>query len=204
MGNIDTVHVSTVVAPFNSILQPGMFTMLVASAFWMKFRLDLVEPETTSGCLSHKVARIQYSPGILPTSLESVSSFSSGVWPDIVTIGKPMGNGHPIAAVVTSKKIAKAFATANNVKIFEEVWSTCTPPLNVYKTILFICVVQSLSYCFLYQQYGADPVSLAVADAVMTVIEEENLQKHAKELGGYIMDGFLKLSKVHHCIGDVR
>ena len=32
-----------------------------------------------------------------------------------------MGNGHPISAVVTSKKIAKAFATMNNVKIFEEV-----------------------------------------------------------------------------------
>ena len=32
-----------------------------------------------------------------------------GVIPDIVTLGKPMGNGHPIAAVVTSKKIANKF-----------------------------------------------------------------------------------------------
>ena len=32
------------------------------------------------------------------------------VTPDIVTMGKPMGNGHPVAAVVTSKKIAKKFA----------------------------------------------------------------------------------------------
>ena len=31
------------------------------------------------------------------------------VIPDIVTLGKPMGNGHPIAAVVTSKKIANKF-----------------------------------------------------------------------------------------------
>ena len=29
--------------------------------------------------------------------------------PDIVTLGKPMGNGHPIAAVVTTKKIADSF-----------------------------------------------------------------------------------------------
>ena len=29
--------------------------------------------------------------------------------PDIVTLGKPMGNGHPIAAVVTTKKIANKF-----------------------------------------------------------------------------------------------
>lgn len=29
--------------------------------------------------------------------------------PDIVTMGKPMGNGHPIACVVTTKEIAEAF-----------------------------------------------------------------------------------------------
>ena len=31
------------------------------------------------------------------------------VIPDIVTVGKPMGNGHPIAAVITTKKIANKF-----------------------------------------------------------------------------------------------
>jgi len=30
--------------------------------------------------------------------------------PDIVTLGKPMGNGHPMAAVVTTREIADAFA----------------------------------------------------------------------------------------------
>jgi 4-aminobutyrate aminotransferase-like enzyme/Ser/Thr protein kinase RdoA (MazF antagonist) len=33
-----------------------------------------------------------------------------GVRPDIVTIGKPLGNGHPVAAVVTTRAIAEAFA----------------------------------------------------------------------------------------------
>jgi 4-aminobutyrate aminotransferase-like enzyme/Ser/Thr protein kinase RdoA (MazF antagonist) len=32
-----------------------------------------------------------------------------GVVPDIVTMGKPLGNGHPIAAVVTTREIADAF-----------------------------------------------------------------------------------------------
>nr|CAD7201602.1 unnamed protein product [Timema douglasi] len=31
------------------------------------------------------------------------------VLPDIVTLGKPMGNGHPVAAVITTKEIAKSF-----------------------------------------------------------------------------------------------
>lgn len=34
-----------------------------------------------------------------------------GVVPDIVTMGKPMGNGHPMAAVVTTREIADAFDT---------------------------------------------------------------------------------------------
>lgn len=32
-----------------------------------------------------------------------------GVIPDIVTMGKPFGNGHPLAAVVTTREIARAF-----------------------------------------------------------------------------------------------
>lgn len=35
---------------------------------------------------------------------------TQGVVPDIVTLGKPMGNGHPLAAVVTTRAIADAFA----------------------------------------------------------------------------------------------
>ena len=33
-----------------------------------------------------------------------------GVVPDIVTLGKPMGNGHPLGAVVTTPELAAAFA----------------------------------------------------------------------------------------------
>ena len=36
---------------------------------------------------------------------------SQGVLPDIVTLGKPMGNGHPIGGVVTRRDVADAFDT---------------------------------------------------------------------------------------------
>ncbi len=36
---------------------------------------------------------------------------TQGVVPDIVTLGKPIGNGHPLAAVVTTQEIADAFVT---------------------------------------------------------------------------------------------
>ncbi|KQV44496.1 MULTISPECIES: aminotransferase class III-fold pyridoxal phosphate-dependent enzyme [unclassified Rhizobium] len=35
---------------------------------------------------------------------------TQGVVPDIVTLGKPIGNGHPMAAVITTEAIAAAFA----------------------------------------------------------------------------------------------
>ena len=36
---------------------------------------------------------------------------TQNVVPDIITIGKPIGNGHPLAAVVTTQAIAQAFVT---------------------------------------------------------------------------------------------
>ena len=35
---------------------------------------------------------------------------TQGIVPDIVTLGKPIGNGHPLAAVVTTPEIAESFA----------------------------------------------------------------------------------------------
>ena len=49
-----------------------------------------------------------------PGSAASASHFwafeTQGVVPDIVTMGKPIGNGHPLAVVVTTPAIADAFA----------------------------------------------------------------------------------------------
>lgn len=39
-----------------------------------------------------------------------------GVIPDIVTVGKPLGNGHPIAAVICTRKVADSFA--NGMEFF--------------------------------------------------------------------------------------
>ena len=41
---------------------------------------------------------------------------SQGVVPDIVVLGKPLGNGHPLAAVVTTREIADTFA--NGMEFF--------------------------------------------------------------------------------------
>ena len=83
------------------------------------------------------------------------------VIPDIVTLGKPMGNGHPIAAVVTTKKIADTF---NN----------------------------GMEY---FNSFGGNPVSCAVGNAVLDVIEKDNLQKNSKVVGDYFIKKLTQIQK---------
>ena len=90
------------------------------------------------------------------------------VIPDIVTMGKSMGNGHPLSAVVTTHEIAEAF---NN----------------------------GMEY---FNSFGGNPVSCAVGQAVLNVIEEEGLQENADEVGNYLIDQLNKID--NSLIGQVR
>jgi len=40
---------------------------------------------------------------------------SSGIAPDVVTLGKPMGNGYPVAAVITRREIVDRFAASTRL-----------------------------------------------------------------------------------------
>ncbi|KFM69294.1 Alanine--glyoxylate aminotransferase 2-like 1, partial [Stegodyphus mimosarum] len=93
------------------------------------------------------------------------------VCPDIVTIGKPMGNGHPVAAIVTTREIARSFKQLG------------------------------VSY---FNTYGGNPVSMAIANAVLDVIENDDLMSKAKTVGTKLLNDLLELKKRHPLIGDVR
>jgi len=92
------------------------------------------------------------------------------VVPDIVVLGKPMGNGHPMGAVVTTRSIAQSFETGM------EFFST----------------------------FGGNPVSCAIGLAVLDVIEEEGLQRHALAVGTRLRAGLKSLMADRPLIGDVR
>nr|CAB3264844.1 5-phosphohydroxy-L-lysine phospho-lyase [Phallusia mammillata] len=94
-----------------------------------------------------------------------------GVVPDIVTIGKPMGNGHPVSGVVTTRAIAESY------------WKIADGYFNTF---------------------GGNPVSCAIAHAVLDVIEEENLLKNAIDVGKHTLNGFKRLMEKYPLIGDVR
>jgi len=95
---------------------------------------------------------------------------AQGAVPDIVTMGKPIGNGHPLGAVVTTREIAESF---NN----------------------------GMEY---FNTFGGNPVSCAIGLAVLDVIDEENLQDNALEVGKYLKAGLQNLSANHSQITDVR
>ncbi len=92
------------------------------------------------------------------------------VIPDMVILGKPIGNGHPIAALITTTEIAAAFD--NGMEFFST--------------------------------FGGNTVSCLVGLTVLTVVQEENLQVHAQQVGSYLLDRLRPLQDKYQIIGDVR
>jgi 4-aminobutyrate aminotransferase-like enzyme len=92
------------------------------------------------------------------------------VVPDIITLGKPIGNGHPLAAVICTPEVAESFVTG-------------------------------MEY---FNTFGGNPVSCATGLAVLDVIEQENLQENALQVGDKLLNGLKEIQKRHPIIGDVR
>jgi 4-aminobutyrate aminotransferase-like enzyme len=55
-----------------------------------------------------------------------------------------------------------------------------------------------------FNSFGGNPVSCAVGHAVLNVIEEEGLQKNAKDVGNYLKLLLNELKEKYSMIGDVR
>jgi 4-aminobutyrate aminotransferase-like enzyme len=52
--------------------------------------------------------------------------------------------------------------------------------------------------------FAGNPVACSAAMAVLDVIDDEDLQNNALEVGNYIKDGLKELAKRHLLIGDLR
>ena len=93
-----------------------------------------------------------------------------GVVPDIVVLGKPIGNGHPLSAVITTAEIAAAFD--NGMEFFST--------------------------------FGGNPVSCAIGETVLRIVQEERLMEHALVVGEQLLKGLNKLVERYPIVGDVR
>jgi 4-aminobutyrate aminotransferase-like enzyme len=93
-----------------------------------------------------------------------------GLQPDIVTMGKPMGNGYPIGAVVTRADILDALREREGY----------------------------------FNTFAGSPVAAAVGNAVLDVIEQEDLMANAMRVGNYLRQRLRDLATRHAGIGAVR
>jgi len=136
-------------------------------------------PSVPAGYLSGVADRVRANNGLLIFD-EVQSGFGRtgsmwgyefvGVQPDIVTLGKPMGNGHPIAGVVASPELVNSFRA-------------------------------DVMY---FNTFAGNPVSCAVAKAVLEVVHEEKLVQNAEDVGHYLRAGLCDLQQHYDAIGDVR
>lgn len=90
--------------------------------------------------------------------------------PDIVTVGKPMGNGIPAAAAIFRPELLDEFGA--NIRYFNT--------------------------------FGGNSVSIAAAQAVLDVIDEEDLITNARRVGAYVLDGLSALTAEDDRVAQVR
>ena len=138
---------------------------------------QLIHPK---GFLKESIKKIKDAGGIIIADEvqigfgrigESFWGFESeDLIPDIVTMGKSMGNGHPLSALVTTRDISEQF---NN----------------------------GMEY---FNSFGGNPVSCAIGHSVLNIIENEELQQNANDVGQYLKSMLNGLKEKFDLIGDVR
>ncbi|WP_428775105.1 aspartate aminotransferase family protein [Vibrio sp.] len=91
------------------------------------------------------------------------------VVPDMVSLGKGMGAGHPIAGLVVRPELMAEFGRSRY-----------------------------------FNTFGGNPVSCAVGQAVLEVIENESLIRNSAKVGAYMQAGLRQLAERYSLIGDIR
>jgi 4-aminobutyrate aminotransferase-like enzyme len=94
----------------------------------------------------------------------------SGTVPDIVTLGKPMGNGYPLAGAISSNDLMSDFQSASTY----------------------------------FNTFGGNPVAAAAGMAVLDVLEQQQLQSNARNVGAYVRAGLHRLNDKYPVIAGVR
>ncbi|NMO04421.1 aspartate aminotransferase family protein [Gordonia sp. TBRC 11910] len=92
------------------------------------------------------------------------------VVPDMAVLGKPMGNGMPIAATVLRPDLAEQFGS-------------------------------QIRY---FNTFAGNPVAIAAADAVLDVIEDEELIGNAQRVGAYLKSQLQRMSSDLPRISEIR
>ncbi|CAI5477895.1 unnamed protein product [Closterium sp. Yama58-4] len=132
---------------------------------------------------------------------------TQGVMPDIVTMAKGIGNGLPLAAVVTTPEIAAVMAQRLHFNTFGGNPVSCAGG----RAVLRIIEEEGLQgkcadaggyllgklHALKEKHEGSNPVSCAGGQAVLRIIEEEALQGKCAHVGGYLLGKLHALKEKH-------
>lgn len=87
------------------------------------------------------------------------------VVPDIVTLGKPIANGFPLAAVVTHKEVRRWWVFDAKSRHLTHMLTTLIPQQ----------IAESLPHSY-FNSYGGNNLAMAMGEAVLDVVLQEDLQ----------------------------
>ncbi len=94
----------------------------------------------------------------------------TGFVPDIVSMGKPLGNGFPLAGVIAREELVNQFRASTRY----------------------------------FNTYASSPLQAEVGNAVLDVLENENLCEKAENVGAYLRNQLASLPARYDAVADVR
>jgi len=136
-------------------------------------------PELPDGLLAKAMARVHEAGGLMISDEVQAGLCRAGRWwgyevagiePDIVTLGKPIGSGVPVAAAISSRSIVEKYR-------------------------------QQTRY---FNTFASSPLQAAAGNAVLDVLENEDLVTNSASVGGWLLDRLGSVSQRYDFIGDVR
>ncbi len=136
-------------------------------------------PDIPSGYMSRAAAMTREAGGVFIADEVQAGFGRTGSWwgyevtdfvPDIVTMGKPMGNGLPLAAAAANSELLDTFRSRTGY----------------------------------FNTFASSPLQAAVGNAVISVIEEQNLLANVTTTGEYLRTQLQNLARRCANMGDVR
>jgi 4-aminobutyrate aminotransferase-like enzyme len=112
----------------------------------------------------------EVQPGFARTGEQMWGFARHQVTPDLVVLGKPMGNGLPIAAMAARDDVLTEFG-------------------------------QQVRY---FNTFAGNSVCIAAANAVLDIIENENLMANCTAVGDYLLDGLRSVADSDDRVSGVR
>ncbi len=136
-------------------------------------------PNVPAGFLSGAAKLVRQAGGLFIADEVQAGLCRPGRWwgyevtgfvPDIVSMGKPLGNGLPLAGVIASEELVNQFRS-------------------------------SARY---FNTFASSPLQAEVGNAVLDVLEDENLCERAADVGAYLRSQLVSVTAGYQAVAEVR